>query len=135
MPNDEKIKPGFLVVVLNEGADPPIQLGLIISIFPGGDNYNVQVGPTKKDKAIIPLGKVNPLIQTDGKFEDPKDAFAHYRDDIILEMFVAIHLTREYQAIKRLKERQKKLNHKLRYRIGRGLSSLLSWIPSFRKKS
>ncbi len=122
------IGPKALVIVFDEDAEQPIQLGLVIKITTGGA-FDIQVGPEKIERRLVTPEKIYNLIQTDGSFSDPKTAFAHYRDDLVLMAIIAINATKEYQALKRLKERQQKLNRNFRHRFGRGLASLLGKIP------
>ena len=131
---DEKdIEPGALVIIFDEESDPGIRLGLVRKIFPAGRNYNVQIGPTRKDTIIAPPDKLRFVIQTDNKFDDPMSAFVHYRDDILFDVLITVSVCKEYRAVQRLRERQRQINQKLRHRIGRHLINILGRIH-FKKR-
>jgi len=129
--SSELVQKGSLVIVINEDRDQPVRLGLVTRMT-SNDLFDVKYGPAlsgRRQQEYVNRENVFFLVQTDGRFTDPAEAFKHYLFDIVIELVIAVRMSKELQTIKRLKARKAKIEKNLRRRIGRGLLGLLGHIP------
>lgn len=126
--SSDLVQPGSLIAAIDEENENPVRLGLVVRKT-GNDLFDVRFGPEKHQVGFVSPEKAFMLVQTDGKFTDPREAFEHHLLDIVLELVIANRLSRELREIKRLKVMRERLDRKLKHRIGRGLLDMLGKIP------
>lgn len=119
--NDDDIRKGSLVIVIDRDNTPPrICWGLVHNRLPSG-NCDIQIGGSPKQKSIISGDKLILICQTDGKFATPDEAVEHNRNNILLQVALVAFTSREFAELKRLKTMTER---KLKGRLKRGLARL-----------
>lgn len=119
--SEKKIETGDLVGVVMPDRDLRCW-GLVITEFPSGVSFGVQIGSGEHDNVICKPENLTFFAHTDGKFTNPQDALAYHRDQILLDAALNSITSKELRALQRLKRR---LENRKKERFLGGIGRLL----------